>query len=606
MPQLAQPALLIALMLLMAIAGGYAGALLRLPRVVGYLGAGVLLHVLVAAFHEPLEAWHTPADTVSAAAHQLGGLKTLALGLIMFVMGSVFEAKHIATVAPRLMRLTVAKLGMVVLLVAPVCGLIAEMQGIGTPANAAAFGLLLGVVGIATAPAATFMVLREYEAKGNNSDAILTLTALNNIACIILFHLAFFSLAAFGAIESAYGTGRWLWLDLLCTSVGSIALGVAIGFLFGVLYRKLTAADVLLIFLGTVLLLGSTRDFLANEWNLSFNFLLTCLFIGSTFTNITPGQEAFYNALRSISGPIFALFFVLAGFELHLSELPHIGLLGLAYVVMRVIGKTLGGWIGLRLSPNHGDLVPFVGVGMLCQAGVAIGLADFLSANWGTTADGLFTPAPAARMFETVVLGSIVIFEAVGPLALKHAAIRAGEVKAVTLIHRRRTPGNQSQSVVRQAWEALLRTLNITPRAGTAGTDNLEVRHIMRANVKTLSASASFDDVLHFVESSRHNHFPVVDDNGAYVGMIHYGDMRTLMYDPAIRELVTAHDLCGQSAAITKQDVPLDELFKTFQTSDIGCLAVVDNETQRHVIGIVEQRDLLIAMHRDQTSARSA
>ena len=125
----------------------------------------------------------------------------------------------------------------------------------------------------------------------------------------------------------------------MCTSAGSIALGVALGFVFGVLYRKLTAADVLLIFLGTVLLLGSMRDYLANEWHLSFNFLLTCLFIGSTFTNITPGQEAFYNALRSISGPIFALFFVLAGFELHLAELPHIGLLGLGYVVFRIFGE---------------------------------------------------------------------------------------------------------------------------------------------------------------------------------------------------------------------------------------------------------------------------
>ena len=87
-------------------------------------------------------------------------------------------------------------------------------------------------------------------------------------------------------------------------------------------------------------------------------------------------------------------------------------------------------------------------------------------------------------MFETVILGSIVIFEALGPLSLKHVVIRAGEVKAVTLIHRRRTPGNQSQSVVRRAWEALLRTLNLNPSRTNAGAGDLKVRHIMRANVR--------------------------------------------------------------------------------------------------------------------------
>ena len=79
-------------------------------------------------------------------------------------------------------------------------------------------------------------------------------------------------------------------------------------------------------------------------------------------------------------------------------------------------------------------------------------------------------------------------------------------------------------------------------------------------------------------KGSRHNHFPVVDDHGACVGMIHYGDLRDIMYDPTLRELVTAHDLCRQTTAVTTLDVPLNELFKTFQESDIGCLAVVEGE----------------------------
>lgn len=597
MSRLADPSLLAALMLLTAIIGGYAGALVRVPRVVGYLVGGVVLQYLL-GYVEVRFTGSADEHFLTSSVNDLHGIQTLALGLIMFSIGDVFEARHFRAIAPRLLPISLAKLVCVFVLTGGGCAAIALLTSELSTAAAISLGLLFGTVGIATAPAATLMVLREYEAKGPNSDAVLTMTAMNNVVCIVLFHVAFMVLTYTGLIESSFGEGRWLWLDLLLTSIGSAALGVVIGFVFSVIYVRLTIADFMLIFLGVLMLLGVFRDTLAETLHLSYSFLLTSLFIGATFANITPDQQPFHNALRSFSGPIFSLFFVMAGFELHIDELAHAKMLGLGYIVFRIAGKLLGAWWGARRT-QHAEYVAELGVGMLCQAGVAIGLATFVESTWGADVDGVFKPHPAAKMFQTVVFGSVVIFELFGPIALKRLAIVSGEVKAVTLLRRRRTPGEARESILRAAWDAVVGILAPPEKSKKRDVETLRVKHIMRANVKVLQSSSSFDDVLSFVEKSKHNHFPVVNEEGAYVGMIHYGDLRNIIYAPHFRDLVTAIDLARSDSPTTTRDAPLREVLDVFHGADLGCMAVLEAGDSRRVVGILEQRDLLLALRVD-------
>lgn len=595
MARLTDPALLAGLMLLAAIMGGYAGTLVRVPRVVGYLVGGVLLHHLLAF----LEGGGVASAALSAASTDLQGIRTVALGLIMFSIGDVFEAKHFHAVAPHVLRLTLMKTLCVLVLVGTGCTALAVARQDLDSGSALALGLLLGVVGLATAPAATLLVLREYEAKGTNTDAVLTMTAINNVLCIILFHAVFMVLSWWGLIESSYSSGRWLWLDLLLTSVGSIALGVALGFVLSILYVRITIADFMLIFLGVLVVLGVFRDVLADTLHLSYSFLLVCLFLGSTFTNITPDIQPFHHALRTLAGPIFALFFVLAGFELHIGELANLGWIGTAYVTLRMVGKVLGAGLGVRWLGAR-EFTPWIGTGMLCQAGVAIGLATFVASTWGTRVDGAFVPHRAAQAFQAVILGSVVVFELVGPIALKRLAVETGEVKALTLLRRRRTPGHETESIFHQAWEALVRTFSVGGRRRPPAFEPLEVRHIMRSNVKVLKATAEFDEVLHFMEGSRHNHFPVVDEDGEFVGMIHYADLRNMIYSPHVRHLITATDLARPDTPTVTRDTPLKALFDKFHDTDIGSIAVLEVPPSRRVVGIVEQRDLLLALRADQ------
>ena len=115
----------------------------------------------------------------------------------------------------------------------------------------------------------------------------------------------------------------------------------------------------------------------------------------------------------------------------------------------------------------------------------------------------------------------------------------------------------------------------------------------MRTNVELIPASATFDEVLHFVERSRFSHFPVVHDDGTLFGMVHFSDLHDLIYDPAMADLVTALDIADPESAVVPMDMPLSDLLNVFTSHHVGVLTVVESHGSRHIVGLVEQRDLL-------------
>jgi CBS domain-containing protein len=120
----------------------------------------------------------------------------------------------------------------------------------------------------------------------------------------------------------------------------------------------------------------------------------------------------------------------------------------------------------------------------------------------------------------------------------------------------------------------------------------------MRRSVQFLPASATLDDVLHFIEHSTYNHFPVVHDNGEFAGVIHFSDVREVIYDPTTRDLVTAVDLADPDSPVVSMDMPLEELLQVFTSHNVGVLPVGQRDQAGRIVGLVEQRDLLRALHR--------
>jgi CBS domain-containing protein len=229
-----------------------------------------------------------------------------------------------------------------------------------------------------------------------------------------------------------------------------------------------------------------------------------------------------------------------------------------------------------------------LGSALLCQAAVVIGLASFVDSNWDSE---------LAKTFSTVVLGSVVVFELIGPLLVKRCVMHAGEIKAITLLSRA-GPAAEGASIGRITMQSLLRLFGLGVKNTAAQPAAMSTEHIMRTNAQLIPAAATFDDVLHFIERSTHSHFPVVHESGELAGMIHFSDVRDVMYDPAWAELVTAIDLADPNSVVVPMDMGLAELLEVFTHQNVAVLPVVEKSDSKRIVGIVEQRDLLRAVHK--------
>lgn len=450
------------------------------------------------------------------------------------------------------------------------------------------FALLLAFASLATAPAATLFVLREYDAKGPVTDTLLSLTGVNNILCIVLFHLAFMLLASFGALGPVQMSSGDIWINLATTIPGSILLGIVLGFVLSIIHAKLPPQETLLILVAVLIVTGASEQWLLEHHAVSVNFLLTAIFIGATFANLAIDPSRLEEPLQIMSRPILVGFFVITGYKLHLGDLADLRIIGTAYVIARLIGKAAGVYFGLKWAKAGSELRPYIGAALFCQAAVVIGLADFVDANW---------QSDWAHQFVTVALGSVLIFEIGGPLMVKWVVKKAGEVRAVTLLRRPSAQTTGSASVWTLTWQALWRTIGLSHPTPGKTESPLQVRHVMRTNIKCIPADVNFDEVLRFVEHSKFSHFPVIDENQKLLGVIHFSDIREILYDPGLANLLLAVDVANLVFETAPADMPLEGVLSLFHEGDIGSLPVVETEGSRKIVGIIEQRDVLRTLH---------
>ena len=590
MSEIQSPVWWLTVALVAAIIGGHLAQKFRIPRIVGYLAGGIALNWLACLGGRP--------GSVHVQDEQLSLITEISLGLILFTIGGVFESVRLKATWPTLRLMSLCEIALTFLLTSVGCAAACWIQveiPLSITINAEmtlplsiTMGLLLGTVAIATAPAATYLVLHEFEAKGPTTDHLLGMTGLNNLVSIVAFNAVFMLCAWFGWISDLRIESTAPWVDLFLMSVASAVLGVGLGVLLSVLHARVSAEGMIFAFFAVVLGLWTTEDWMRSAFSVAFNPLVAFLAMGAVFANLALNPQRFEKALATTSAPIFALFFVLAGYNLQLDQLGHLGLLGFTYIAMRLVGKVLGVRAGVHLATGSAMVGRHSGLGLVCQAGVAIGLGTFLVDAWDNT---------WAETIHTVILASVALNELVGPILVKYTAVRAGEVKVISLLRPR---GGGSEAAI---WQVVRRTICPGPR-GRGAVGPLTVRHVMRTNVQFLPAAAEFSEVLHFIERSRFNDFPVADSDSRYVGLVSLSTIQDLMFDPAMAQLVTAGDLADQGIPAVIAEMPLPELLEVFHKHNRGAIAVVDQAETNRLTGIVEQRDVLRALHREQTDEK--
>ena len=386
----------VGLILVAALLAGHLAQLVRIPEVTGYLLVGVAIgpSALDLISHENLTA--------------LGFLSEVALGLILFNIGSIFEASNFRRVGPGVVRVTLWEATLAFVLV---CATLLTL-GMQWP-----LALLLAVVAMETAPATTLMVLNEYDAKGPMTERLLALVALNNMYVLVTFGivsagLSFFQPSTDGWMLNTYRVVHGLgW-----TIVGSIALGALAGVVTEFLaVRAKESGEALILAIGVVLItVGASR------W-LGLSPLIATLALGATVANASEYGDRLLHGLGRADPPLYAAFFVLAGAELVPSSVLNLGTVGAGYVLARAMGKMIGARIALRTEHVSPIVRQQLGFCLISSSSLAVGLTIQIRSAF---------PAYAATV-TGIVLAAVVVFEIVGPLLTRRALVRTGEAKTM-------------------------------------------------------------------------------------------------------------------------------------------------------------------------------
>ncbi len=272
--------------------------------------------------------------------------------------------------------------------------------------------ITLGAIATATAPAATLMVVRQYKAKGPVTNILLPVVALDDAVGLIVFSISL-------SIAKALASGAALTVKAMliepCIEIfGSLIIGAVIGFImtFCMRFFKSRAnrnmVTICAVFLGSALadMLGMSQ-------------LLLCMAIGAIFANFSDLADTVLGLSEQWTPPLFLLFFVISGAELDLAVLPSVGLLGILYIVFRSLGKYLGAFFGAKIVKAEKNIQKYLGVSLLPQAGVAIGMSQIVITALPQYGDKI----------RAVVLTATLIYEFVGPLLTKLALTKAGEIE---------------------------------------------------------------------------------------------------------------------------------------------------------------------------------
>ncbi len=380
----------LALILLSGLIFGRAVKLIKLPNVTGYLLAGIILGPYCLKLLSP--------DLVS----ELELISEMALAFIAFSIGSEFKLSYLKKVGNMVIIIATAAALLAAVLVT------ASLVIIGVEFEIA---LLLGAIASATAPAATVMVIKQYNARGPVTESLLSVVAIDDAIAIILFG---FSMAIVNSMQYPGETPAAMSIVMpVIEIVGSLLIGALLGFLFTFPLKYFKKdSNRLIITTGFVFFASA----IASVMNLSP--LLLCMSMGAVLVNISNSARAIFTLADGVTPPIYLMFFVVSGAGLNISILPEVGLIGVVYIVTRFVGKVFGSYYGSVITKAPDTVKKYLGLTLIPQAGVAIGLS--LIASRGLPM--------YAQPIRAVVLSATFVYELIGPILTKVSLKKAGEL----------------------------------------------------------------------------------------------------------------------------------------------------------------------------------
>jgi len=331
--------------------------------------------------------------------------------------------------------------------------------------------------------------------------------------------------------------------------IGAIAIGVAIGAAAGYFSRKLLSQEsILSVSLGAVLLCAG----LAQYFNCSL--ILANLALGMTYVNLFPiSNRKAYQAIQFISMPVYIIFFFLAGANLHIGLLPKMGLIGLVYTGCRTAGLIGGSFVGAVISRQGRIIRNYLGLGILSQAGVAIGLAMLASGQFKSFGQ---QGGDVAVLILNTICATTIFFEIIGPIGTRIAIGKAGEIGA-----------NITE-------EDLIKTYTVAD--------------VMSKTVPTVDAGTPLTEVIDVVSNTDSYYYPVADKDKQLVGAITLDGIRKTFSTQELNTWLVALDIAEPVIASIRPDMPLSDALDKARQMRLEHLPVVAGSQDSTLLGVLD------------------
>lgn len=363
---------------------------LKLPNVTGYIIAGILIG--------PYCINIIPANVVEG----MSFLADIALAFIAFSTGEFFKMSTLKKNGGKNIVITVfeALLASIVVFLVMYFAL-----GLSLP-----FSIVLGALAAATAPASTMMTIRQTNSKGDFVDTLLQVVALDDVVGLVAFSVAI--AVATASLAGTVTAGNVL-LPIVYNIVAFVVGGL-LGFLLKLLISKRSTDNRLIIAVATIFGFCGICSFM------DVSPLLGCMAMGTVYMN-TSNDDKLFKQLNYFSPPILLLFFVRSGVNFKLDALVSTGesvggvsllVIGVVYFFVRILGKYGGSFLGCLVTKKDKKVRNYLGLALIPQAGVAIGLATLASRTIG---------GDTGSALETIILASSVLYELIGPACAKLA-----------------------------------------------------------------------------------------------------------------------------------------------------------------------------------------
>ena len=525
----------IILLMGLAIFFGTAGARVfqkfRIPQVVGYVVIGLIIG------KSGLNL--IGRDTVET----LSSFNMFALGIIGFMIGGELRREVFKKYGKQFFVILCSE-GVAAFILVALLSTFAVWHFTGDLHTSVAMALVLGAIASATAPAATVNVLWEYKTRGPLTSTVLAIVALDDGLSLLLYGFAS-SIAA--ALLGKTNGSIWTTVPTaIFEIVGAIILGVLAGFLLSFILKLIKEPDKALAFTVSSVLLV-----IGLSVALKLGSILAAMALGVTIANLTSRRrQNTFELIEKFAPPIYVLFFVLAGAHLVLGEITRwmIVMVGV-YLIGRTTGKVFGSWIGARKSQAADVVRRYLGLCLLSQAGVAIGLAVISSQ--------LFT-GQVGHAIIVIVMATTFVVEVFGPMFVKLGVRKAGEIG-----------------------------LNITEEDLI---ETYKVADVMDTKVPVISTGMSLSEVIKVVSNTESFYYPVVDSDKKLIGAITLGDIRNTFSTQELNDWLVALDIAEPIVVKVTPEMALSEAFEKSRRLDIEHIPVTTSSEDDRFAGVLNCR----------------